>query len=247
MRCAKGRLVFAVTALASSHAPTALPWPPEPLGPALLPLCGAAFYVAYHLVGLRLTVWQRRLWGAFILGLVPALGVAFALDRTPAELGLATGALGLGLGVAAAFAAVLLPLTAFAVHGDSARARALRTRYPEARPPRWNARAYTINAATWAAYLFGYELFFRGVLLFPLAEAIGAWPAITTLAFAYIAVHLERHPGELLGTFVSGVGFGALALATGSIVGPWIAHTLVAVGNDLASTRAALRAAARAT
>ena len=239
--------MFAATALASSQAPTALAWPPEPLAPALLPLVGAAFYVAYHLVGLRLTVWQRRVWGAFILGLVPALCVAFALDKTPAELGLAPGTLDLGLGAAAAFAALFLPLTAFAVQGDSARARALRARYPEARPPRWDRRATAINAATWAAYLFGYELFFRGVLLFPLAETIGAWPAITTLAFAYIAVHLERHPGELLGTFVSGVGFGALALATGSMLGPWLAHTLVAVGNDLASSRAAIRAAARAS
>lgn len=239
--------MFAATALASSHAPTALGWPPEPLAPALLPLVGAAFYVVYHLVGLRLTVWQRRLWGAFILGLVPALCVAFALDKTPAELGLTPGTLDLGLGAAAAFAALFLPLTAFAVQGDGARARALRARYPEARPPRWDRRADAINAATWAAYLFGYELFFRGILLFPLADAIGAWPAVTTLAFAYIAVHLERHPGELLGTFVSGVGFGALALATGSILGPWLAHTLVAVGNDLASSRAAIRAAARAS
>ena len=49
-----------------------------------------------------------------------------------------------------------------------------------------------INALGWFLYLFGYEFLFRGVLLIPLIEPLGMWPAIAiNTAFIQLLTYLK--------------------------------------------------------
>ena len=44
----------------------------------------------------------------------------------------------------------------------------------------------------WFLYLFGYEFLFRGVLLIPLIDPLGMWPAIAINIAVYSATHIPK-------------------------------------------------------
>jgi membrane protease YdiL (CAAX protease family) len=93
------------------------------------------------------------------------------------------------------------------------------------------------NALAWAAYLFGYELFFRGILVLALGAEIGALPALAVSLMGYVFVHLDRYIGETVGTVVTGTLFGVVALETGSLLAPFVAHLGVALAADHLAAR----------
>lgn len=120
----------------------------------------------------------------------------------------------------------------------SARNPAHRALYPQVRAPVWSRRLLLLNAASWAGYLVGYELLFRGFLLFPLVEALGTWPAIAVGTAIYVTAHFSKGAGETAGTLPMGILFALAALLSGSIWAPLLAHLTIAVTNDLATVRA---------
>lgn len=178
------------------------------------------------------SVFAQRLIGGVLLGALPLIAVSLTLaDPSLRGFGLMPVVSG-GAFVAVGFL-VLLPVLVF-----SSRRPAHRAAYPQARPARWTARVWATNATSWAIYLFGYELLFRGVLLFSLADAYGSWPAIAISGSLYVFAHLPKHAGEAAGCVVMGVAFGALALATGGMWAPFLLHLLIAVTSDSLSSRA---------
>jgi membrane protease YdiL (CAAX protease family) len=125
----------------------------------------------------------------------------------------------------------------------AARSPSMRARYPEARLARWTRTALAVDAAGWIVYLYGYELLFRGVLLFPLAVS---WPLGAALAVhtaIYALAHLDKPVLEILGTVPMGFVLGWLALETGSVLPGFVLHAAIAITNDLLCSR---REAARA-
>ena len=58
----------------------------------------------------------------------------------------------------------------------------------------------------WFIYLFGYELLFRGILLFPLVAAIGVWPAIGVNIALYSATHIPKGVEETIDVVGADVG-----------------------------------------
>ncbi len=177
--------------------------------------------------------WWRRAIGIPTLGL-GAFGPVLLLELPAlSELGLRVDNLGLTLGLSAAIVAALAPL----LYLQSRRPAFLR-HYPEVRLTTWRPRDHALNALSWTSYLFIYEFFFRGLLLLGLAAVIEPALALALVTMVYAAVHIDRYPGELFGTLVSGLGFGAIALETGSILVPWLAHTGIAVLTDLLAARA---------
>ena len=62
-----------------------------------------------------------------------------------------------------------------------------------------------LNLLGWAIYLFGYEFLFRGILLFPLAETVGVWPAIAVNIALYSATHIPKGLDETLGAIPLGL------------------------------------------
>lgn len=106
-------------------------------------------------------------------------------------------------------------------------------RYPEIRKKVWTGYTLLIHVAGWTVYLLAYELFFRGVLLFPTALIIGSWGAAGINAALYSAAHISKGPQEAIGALFLGVLLSLLTLHTGTI---WIAfwvHLALALPNGL--------------
>ena len=172
----------------------------------------------------------RKYLGVVLLGLVPAivLAVTGRLDRAGLQL---PHDVPMTLLLALGFVAI----TALPIVFES-RKPSFRLSYPEVRAPlRGQLAAH--NAFAWAIYLLAYEFFFRGVLVVFLAGAVGPLPALTMSTMAYVFAHFGRYPGEVIGTLVSGTAFGLIALATESILAPFLAHLAVALLSDTLASR----------
>lgn len=92
--------------------------------------------------------------------------------------------------------------------------------YPQIRAKVWDRNMFRGNLAGWAAYLFGYEFLFRGVLLFPLVASIGLWPAIAVNIGLYSATHIPKGLNEAIGAIPLSVVLCLLSVYTGTV---WIA------------------------
>lgn len=205
-------------------------------------------YLAYHFGGRadRLTaifhldddeggqigaVVLKRTWGVVCLGLVPTLVSVFLPDSL-ADYGLALGKAGRSLALVAAVAIGVVPL----IYWSSHRPGHWRI-YPEIRAEDWDVQLLGVNALGWIVYLAAYEFCFRGFLLFSLAGSLGAWPAIVITTAFYAAVHLPKSATESFGAIPIGVLFGVVALDTGSLLGPFLAHVIIALSNDALALR----------
>lgn len=92
--------------------------------------------------------------------------------------------------------------------------------YPQIRAKIWTRKTVAIHAFGWFIYLFGYEFMFRGILLFPVVDAIGIWPAIAVNIALYSATHIPKGLDETIGAIPLGLVLCILTLASGTI---WIA------------------------
>lgn len=179
-------------------------------------------------VDTRATI-AERLGGAAVFGFGGALAAA--------ALGLPLGWLGVPrplttLVWTAATAAVLVPIVAMA-----ARKPALAARYPEVRESEWTPTLASQSLGSTAAYLLGYEVFFRGLLVFGWTAAFGVWPGLAAATAVYVAQHLRKDANEAFSCLPMGFVFGVMALQTGSIWGPWAVHVLVAATNEVVCAR----------
>jgi membrane protease YdiL (CAAX protease family) len=194
-------------------------------------------YVAYHYAPARWSVHAKRIYGAVLLGVVPAGIAAIFFGRGVAELGLGMPSPGESIVAGAAIFIFALPATFLA-----SRKPAMWEFYPPWRPDRWDRASYSKNALTWALYLFGYELCFRGVFLFSMTRLAGPNVAIAIVTLAYVFAHFPKNAGETIGTLPMGIIFGATALYTGGFWAPFFAHVLIAVSSDFLMVRARQRA-----
>ena len=91
---------------------------------------------------------------------------------------------------------------------------------------------------TWEiAYAFQFlmlEFFFRGFLCFALARSIGSL-ALFVMVIPYSMIHLNKPMAECLGSILTGLALGTVALRTGSIFGGVAVHCVIAWGMDLSA------------
>lgn len=214
--------------------------------PSLLALgaCTASF-VAFHYgfhayaltrrhgVSQRTAVHLQRLAGAALLGILPLATLALTVRPSREALGL--GAPDLRGTAAFVFAVALLVLPVVWRAQSRPESWALT---PQIRDAEWSPRDLWMNALTWAIYLFGYELMFRGVLLFTLSARVGPWMAVAITTCAYVFAHLPKPAAETTGTLPMGVFFALASLATGSIAAPLLAHLAIALVSDYSAIRA---------
>jgi membrane protease YdiL (CAAX protease family) len=109
--------------------------------------------------------------------------------------------------------------------------------YPQIRSSIWTKKLMFYNALGWAAYLFGYELLFRGVLLFPLADSLGVWPAIAINIALYSATHIPKGLDETIGAAPLGLVLCLLTLHTGTIWIAFIVHVIMAWTNSFTALK----------
>ena len=115
----------------------------------------------------------------------------------------------------------------------SARRPKMFSRYPQIRVKEWNAKLIFHYSLSWCAYLFGYEFLFRGLLLIPLADTIGVWPAIAVNIALYSATHISNGLDETIGAVPLGLVLSLITLQTGTI---WVAfgvHVVLALSSNL--------------
>lgn len=164
--------------------------------------------------------------------LVGALGLRGPGRVLPLGLGEPVTALPALLG---AFA--LISLGTFAL----SRGAAFRAEYPEAPLAGRDLRTWTRNALSWAVYLAGYELIFRGLCLHVLVASLGLVVGVAVTTALYVVAHLPKSLGESLGSFPMGLLFAYLALGGQSVLYPWLLHVLMAVTADTLALAARAR------
>ncbi len=103
--------------------------------------------------------------------------------------------------------------------------------YPQIRSKIWTNKIVLINASGWLLYLFGYEFLFRGVLLVPLVQSLGVWPAIAVNIALYSATHIPKGLDETIGAIPLGLVLCMLTLLSGTIWIAFIVHVVMAWTN----------------
>ncbi len=96
----------------------------------------------------------------------------------------------------------------------------------------WNILLFMFNAAGWIIYLVGYELLFRGILLFECFNSFGFWPAIAINAAVYSAIHLVNGKDQTIGALIFGIVACYLTLIRGSVLIPIFMHISLSILSD---------------
>lgn len=125
-----------------------------------------------------------------------------------------------------AISAILVPVASL-----SARKPKNLVNYPQIRAKTWTNITVIINISGWSLYLLGYEMLFRGVLLMPLAEQLGTWPAIAINIALYAATHIPKGLDETIGAVPLGLVLCLLTLASGTIWIAFLVHLAMALAN----------------
>ena len=173
--------------------------------------------------------------GFFSMGVAPLIiCMIFLEDTTPADYGLTiipeTSFFSLvwTLGLCA----LVVPLAYI-----SAKKPKNLVNYPQIRAKEWTKKTVFINALGWAIYLFGYEMLFRGILLFPVSEAIGLWPAIAVNIALYSATHIPKGLDETIGAVPLGLVLCLLTVMSGTVWIAFLVHVALAWTNSFTSLK----------
>lgn len=112
--------------------------------------------------------------------------------------------------------------------------------YPKTNP--WVIAPWLMIFAevSYGMYLFCWEFFFRGYLLFGLARAIGSW-AVIVQAVAFGFLHLGKPIPEVVASFVAGILLGWIAVKARSFIPCFLLHWAAALTFDVLVISAAVR------
>jgi membrane protease YdiL (CAAX protease family) len=180
-------------------------------------------------------IFFTKYFGFFSMGILPALLILIVLPEfTLADLGftliyetfLFSFLWILGLSI------LIIPLVYF-----SAQKQKNLVNYPQIRAKVWTKKMLFINALGWFLYLFGYEFLFRGVLLIPLIETLGMWPAIAVNIALYSATHIPKGLDETIGAIPLGFVLCLLTISSGTIWIAFIVHVVMAWTNTFTALK----------
>jgi membrane protease YdiL (CAAX protease family) len=109
--------------------------------------------------------------------------------------------------------------------------------YPQIRARLWTRKITVLNIVSWIVYLFGYEFLFRGILLFPLASELGAWPAVAINIAFYSIIHIPKGLNETAGAIILGLILCILTLISGTIWIAFFTHVALALTNSFTAMK----------
>lgn len=125
-----------------------------------------------------------------------------------------------GLGIAMAF--LMLPILWLSSRDPTARAF-----YQSYLPPIYDASGWAWLVGTLIVYMACWEWFFRGFLLFTLAQGFGAGLAIAIQAAMFGLAHAGKPPLEMASSFAGGLILGIVCWREKSFVPAFVAHALI--------------------
>jgi len=174
---------------------------------------------------------------------VPMLTILLVFRSDPSKFGFAwSSSTSAWLFVAAAYVALSIAMLAVAGRQDFQSYYPLFKRYPEfsgffASYPRVNPyitvpMAMLFAEVSYGMYLFCWEFFFRGYLLFGLVRSI-YWPAVVVQAVAFGLLHIGKPTMEVASSFAAGIILGVLALKAKSFVPCFVLHWAASVTFNL--------------
>ena len=172
----------------------------------------------------------QKLTGFFFLGVIPLITVLTVLPHSLSEYGLGFANTPISLLWVIGMACVIFPLNISAAQRPKNLAY-----YPMIRAQRWHPGLVLINALATAAYLFAYELLFRGIVLSVCVAAVGVWPAIAINVALYSTTHLPKGPAETIGAIPFGLLVCYITLTTGTIWVAVVVHIILSLSNDYLS------------
>lgn len=176
-----------------------------------------------------------KVCGFLILGVLPGISMLLFLNKWDLQLiGLYINSetLLLSLEWTMLLTCIVVPLVYF-----SARQPKNLINYPQIRATLWTRKTFILNLLGWAIYLFGYELLFRGILFFPLIDAIGIWPTIAINLALYSATHIPKGLDETIGALILGLVLCILTLVTDTIWIAFFVHVAMAWTNSLTALK----------
>lgn len=171
-------------------------------------------------------LWMTRYLGAMTIGIIPSITLLIVTGKNLEEYGIVFKSHGLSLAWIVGLACIIIPMNFFNSKKDKNLAF-----YPNVREKEWTKKMVATNAFTWIAYLFGYELMFRGLLLFATVPLLGEWPAIALNTALYALVHVPKNLEETIGAVPLGVILCLITLTTGTIWVAFFAHITLALSN----------------
>jgi len=92
----------------------------------------------------------------------------------------------------------------------------------------YNLSAYLLKLLRYGVYLIGWEFLFRGFMLFGLEKRFGK-SAIFIVLIPFVLLHFGKPEVETLGTILSGVVLGWIALKGRNFWSAWLLHFLTGV------------------
>ncbi len=176
-----------------------------------------------------------KIFGFVIMGIFPIIiCLLFIKDYSLADYGLTVipATTLFSLAWIAGLSTILIPLVSF-----SAKKPKNLVNYPQIRSKIWTKKIFYYNALGWFLYLFGYEFLFRGVLLIPLANQLGIWPAIAVNVAMYSATHIPKGLEETLGAIPLGLVLCVLTLMSGTIWIAFLVHVVMAWTNSFTALK----------
>ena len=182
--------------------------------------------------GLTQFIWMSRYLGALLIGFIPMLIMTTITGKSLAFYGLGFANSSLSLAWVFGLLIPVIPITY--VNARKAESYAF---YPFVREKNWTRQMVFQNALSWIIYLFGYELMFRGILLFSTISVMGIWPAIVLNTALYALVHMPKSLKETISAVPFGVILCLITLTTGTFWVAFVVHCGLALGTFLFSLK----------
>jgi membrane protease YdiL (CAAX protease family) len=174
-----------------------------------------------------------KYWGLFTMGIVPGTIALIQMPQfTLADYGLTCNSdtTMTSLVAISILSALTMPLAFL-----SGKKPSHQVNYPQIREKNWTRSLVLKNCLGWSAYLLGYEFLFRGILLFPLVDALGVWPAVAINTAMYSATHIPKGLDETIGAALLGVVLCLITLMTGTLWVAIVVHITMALTNSFSS------------
>ena len=176
-----------------------------------------------------------KIVGFTLLGVIPLiLALKFIPGYSPADLGLTLRLENPSFDLAVVAGLILLAVTS---GGPVARKSRDFDNFPQIRAKVWTAKTILANIAGWGLYLLGYEILFRGILLMPLADHIGVWPAVAVNIALYSAAHIPQGRRDAFGAIPLGLIFCLITLYSGTVYLAFLIHLSMALTNCFVSMK----------
>ena len=165
---------------------------------------------------------------AFTLFLVPALVAKFGTKEKLSDYGIQLGNQQLGWRVTGIAWILMIPVVILAVIAYPP----FVAKYPLCKVVASSWQTFLLYQLAYGVYMFSWEFFFRGFMLFGLERKFGNYSIlIQTIPFA--VMHYSKPLPEALGSIIAGVLLGVLALETRSFIYGAAIHWLVAMTMDV--------------